>query len=95
MGQRGGTRVFVMTASEFLARLAAAVPHPREHQLTYQGVLAPAPPLRDQVVPRPVVPRELAGIEATDAEGSECSGKHSKDQLSSFNCTAPWAELLS
>ncbi|MFT5735510.1 MAG: hypothetical protein ACI8WY_004197 [Planctomycetota bacterium] len=26
--------------------LAALVPHPREHQLTYQGVLAPASPIR-------------------------------------------------
>ncbi|MFT6831418.1 MAG: hypothetical protein ACJAZN_001581 [Planctomycetota bacterium] len=40
------------------AELAALVPHPREHQLTYQGVLAPALPLRDQVVPRPVIVKE-------------------------------------
>ena len=81
---RDGTKGFVMTPNEFLSRLAAIVPHPREHQLTYQGVLAPASPLRDQVVPRPVVRKE-----ATDAEGSECSGKHSKDQR-----YIPWAELL-
>ena len=29
----------------------AYLPHPREHQLTYFGVLAPASPLRDAVVP--------------------------------------------
>ena len=55
---RDGTKGFVMKPYQFLARLAAIVPHPREHQLTYQGVLAPASPLRDQVVPRPVVRKE-------------------------------------
>jgi hypothetical protein len=52
---RDGTRAFLLTPHEFIARLAAIVPHPREHQLTYHGVLAPASPLRDEVVPRPVV----------------------------------------
>ena len=65
------------------------MPHPREHQLTYQGVLAPASPLRDQVVPRSVVRKEQAGAEAEEVEGSECSGKHSKGQR-----YIPWAELL-
>ena len=41
-----------------LERLVALVPHPREHQLTYFGVLAPAAPLRDAVVPaRPLTER--------------------------------------
>ncbi len=35
--------------------LVALVPHPREHQWTYFGVLAPASPLRDAVVPRRTV----------------------------------------
>ena len=39
---RDGTKGFVMTPYQFMARLAALAPHPREHQLTYQGVLAPA-----------------------------------------------------
>ncbi|MFT5732711.1 MAG: hypothetical protein ACJAZN_001194 [Planctomycetota bacterium] len=43
---RDGTKSFVFTPHEFIAKLAALVPHPREHQLTYQGVLAPASPLR-------------------------------------------------
>ncbi|MFT6111187.1 MAG: hypothetical protein ACJA2W_004117 [Planctomycetota bacterium] len=52
--------------------LAAIVPHPREHQVTYQGVLAPASSLRDQVVPRPVIRKEPrdAGTVAADASGS-------------------------
>jgi hypothetical protein len=32
---RDGTRAFLMTPYEFIARLASLVPHPREHQLTY------------------------------------------------------------
>ena len=44
---RDGTRAFLMTPYEFIARLASLVPHPREHQLTYQGLLAPASSLRD------------------------------------------------
>jgi hypothetical protein len=46
---RDGTKGFILTPYQFIARLAAIVPHPREHQLTYQGVLAPASPLRDQL----------------------------------------------
>ena len=53
-----------MTPYEFIARLASLVPHPREHQLTYLGVLAPASPLRDYVIPRPV-----RQVEPADARG--------------------------
>jgi len=35
----------------FLERLAALVPRPRTHQITYHGVLAPAAAWRDLVVP--------------------------------------------
>ncbi|MEM8714133.1 MAG: transposase [Planctomycetota bacterium] len=55
---RNGVKGFVMTPCQFMARMAAIVPHPREHQLTYQGVLAPASPLRDGVVPRQAVRKE-------------------------------------
>jgi len=36
---------------DFIARLAALVPRPRAHQLTYHGVLAPAAEWRDLIVP--------------------------------------------
>ena len=86
---RDGTKAFVFTPLEFLAKLAALVPHPREHQLTYQGVLAPASPLRDDVVPRAVVGKEPKDAEAADAEGSDCAGKPPKEQR-----YIPWAQLL-
>ena len=49
---RDGTRAFVFDPLTFLERLAALVPHPREHGWTYHGCLAPASSLRDRVVPR-------------------------------------------
>lgn len=49
---RDGTRAFVFEPLTFLERLAALVPHPREHGWTYHGSLAPASTLRDRVVPR-------------------------------------------
>lgn len=36
----------------FIERLAALVPPPRTHQLTYHGVLASAASWREQIVPR-------------------------------------------
>jgi hypothetical protein len=36
---------------DFIARLAAIIPHPRVHLTTYHGVLGPAAALRARVVP--------------------------------------------
>ena len=89
---RDGTKGFLLTPYQFIARLAAIVPHPREHQLTYQGVLAPASPLRDQVVTRSVArkePKEQKGADANPAGSHECSGEQPKGQR-----TIRWADLL-
>ena len=48
---RDGTSAVVFEPLDFIARLAALVPRPRAHQLTYHGVLAPAAEWRDLVVP--------------------------------------------
>ena len=50
---RDGTRAFLLDPLALIGRLAAPVPHAREHQLTDHGCLAPASPLRDHVVLRP------------------------------------------
>ncbi len=50
---RDGTTHFVFEPLTFLERLAALVPHPREHMVTYHGVLAPAASWRDLIVPAP------------------------------------------
>jgi Putative transposase len=47
-----GTTHLVFEPLVFLERLAALVPPPRMHQLTYHGVLAPGASWRDDVVPR-------------------------------------------
>jgi len=48
---RDGTAAIAFDPLTFIERLAALVPRPRCHQLTYHGVLAPAAPMRDLVVP--------------------------------------------
>jgi hypothetical protein len=48
---RDGTTHFSFAPLTFIERLAALVPPPRTHQLTYHGVLAPAASWRDQIVP--------------------------------------------
>ncbi len=48
---KDGTSAVVFDPLDFIARLAALVPRPRAHQLTYHGVLAPAAEWRDLIVP--------------------------------------------
>ena len=51
---RDGTVAIELEPLAFIARLAALVPRPRKHLVTYHGILAPAAPDRAQVVPRPI-----------------------------------------
>jgi hypothetical protein len=62
---RDGTKAFRFDPLVFIERLVAILPHPREHQLTYHGVFAPASSLRHLIVPRP---------SATDPEHAHCHG---------------------
>ncbi len=48
---RNGTQAVLMSPMTFISRLAALVPYPRAHVLTYHGVLAPAAKGRRKVVP--------------------------------------------
>ncbi|MBK7644621.1 MAG: transposase [Planctomycetes bacterium] len=50
---RDGTSAIAFEPLDFIARLAALVPRPRAHLLTYHGILAPAAEWRDLVVPGP------------------------------------------
>jgi hypothetical protein len=50
---RGRGKYRVMTAMEFMARLAALIPPPRYPLVRYAGVLGPRSSWRKQVVPRP------------------------------------------
>ncbi len=49
---RDGTTAVVMTQGVLMERLCALVPRPRNHLVTYHGVLAPASGLRSRVGPR-------------------------------------------
>ena len=50
---RDGTSHLVMSALEFMQRLAALVPRPRLHLIRFHGVLAPHAKLRATIVPIP------------------------------------------
>jgi len=52
-----GTTNLLFEPLELLEKLAVLVPPPREHLVTYHGVLASCASLRDQVVPEPPAPR--------------------------------------
>ena len=78
---RDGTTHVVFDGAELLARLAALIPPPRQHQVRYHGILAPAAAWRDRVVPgRPA--------RAGDAEVSAERGPTNR------RGRRRWAELL-
>src|SRR5262249_9226421 len=57
---RDGTYAVDLDPLSLLARLAAAVPPPRQHTIRYAGVLAPAARLRPVVIPPAPSPRPEA-----------------------------------
>ena len=77
---RDGTQGFALDPLTFLERLAALVPHPREHSLTYHGILAPGSPLRSLVVPK------------AEQSSGEADAQSEGRQLRAPKLT--WAELL-
>jgi hypothetical protein len=79
---RDGTSAVSFDPLTFIERLAALVPRPRAHQLTYHGVLAPAAAWRDLVVP--AQPKRRGAPSPDSASPSERQGQH----------RLTWAELL-
>ena len=77
---RDGTTHFVFEPLAFIERLAALVPPPRMHQLTYHGVLAPGASWRSDIVPAPASRRGGCGSDSPSAPGP-------RDRYS-------WAELM-
>ena len=77
---RDGTTHVVFEPLAFLERLAALVPPPRMHQLTYHGVLAPGASWRGDIVPAPATRRGGCGSDSPSAPGP-------RDRYS-------WAELM-
>ena len=66
---RDGTTHFVFEPLVFIERLAALVPPPRMHQLTYHGVLAPGATWRSDIVPRRVRERPSSGAGSGSTAG--------------------------
>ena len=84
---RNGTSAVSFDPQTFIERLAALVPHPRAHQLGYQGVLAPAFALRDLVVPKraPAPSSHPCGPLAPNSPAAPSASARSR---------STWAELL-
>ena len=83
---RDGTTHVTFDPVTFIARLAALVPHPREHLLTYHGVLAPAASWRDAIVPGYPPP-----IDGDNGDGDEAQEER---EPSSHSSRYSWSELL-
>ena len=73
----GRTRV-VFEPQSFLEKLAALIPPPRAHLVTYHGVLAPAAAMRSRVVPCASTARRCRGEPGSSAPSRRY----------------PWADLL-
>ena len=84
---RNGKTAVVMDPMTFLSRLAAQVPAPRLHVLTYHGVLAAAACKREQIVPGH---GEGDGIGAQSAGSKKSKPKPARLRPERY-C---WAELL-
>ncbi len=78
----------------FLERLAALIPRPKRHLLTYHGCLAPAHPLRADIIPK------ASKRNCEHKPESENQGKDSKHPAKPKKSSArtnpyiPWHELM-
>jgi hypothetical protein len=93
---RDGTRAIAFEPIAFIERLAALVPRPHSHLLTYHGVFAPAAAWRDLIVPsNPEEPSTAPAQDGPDSpdsrnenvEPAKTGKRGSRQRLS-------WAELL-
>ena len=90
---RDGTSAIVFEPLDFLARLAALVPRPRAHLLTYHGVLAPAAIWRELIVPRPPSSADGTHGEQPHEPSSESAPSPSARQRKR-RTRSTWAELM-
>ena len=82
---KDGIRAVVFDPLDFIARLAALVPRPRTHLLTYHGVLAPSAEWRDWIVQ--AEPRSTHRDPSQTLAAHAMRPDHAKKR-------ATWAELL-
>jgi hypothetical protein len=84
---RDGTSAVAFDPLTFIERLAALVPRPRTHLLTYHGVLAPAAQWRDLVTPAAPPPPSTGPDQDHDPPEAPSGSTSTSRRLS-------WAELL-
>ncbi len=89
---RDGTTALVLTPFEFLARLAALVPRPRERWLTPHGVLAPNASWRSEVVPDD--DERTKRRAARQALHSPRTRTEPRQRRARWRSWVPWRELL-
>jgi hypothetical protein len=91
---RDGTTHVVLGLHDFIARLAALIPRPRKHLVTYHGILAPAASRRDRVVPDP--PDEHYETKSANKTRHACADEHPSQQVSRprERRAFSWSELL-
>ena len=87
---RDGTSAASFDPLTFIERLAALVPPPRAHQLTYHGVLAPASAWRDLIVPK----RAPASTSPSCSPLAPHSTTAPSTSARSRSSRSTWAELL-
>ena len=92
---RNGKQAVVMDPVTFLSRLAAQIPPPRIHVVSYYGVLAAAASRRDEIVPEPGETDELVDCGArhgssptADPDPKDPQRKRSRPER------LTWAELV-
>ncbi len=76
----------------FLSRLAAQIPEPRVHTVSYYGVLAPAASKRDRIVPGYEDPPERLACRHRTRRGESSTPQETKRRPRPERYT--WAELL-
>ncbi len=82
-----GTHTLVFTPMEFIEKLAALVPPPRAHLVSYHGVFGPNAAWRSEIVPNPTTSRRA---KTTCCGNTEPDEKEESGRSHRFT----WAELL-
>ena len=90
-----GTSVFHFTPQSFIRRIAMLIPAPRQHEITYTGLLAANAKHRRDIVRVPTH-RRVSRVDGSAPAGStsRASTTHHEEAPRAPSATMPWAELL-
>ena len=84
-----GTSVLHFTPQSFIRRIAMLIPAPRQHEITYTGLLAANAKHRGEIVRVPTH-RRVARVDGNTPAGAT----HREEAPRAPQPTMPWAELL-